>query len=245
MQKDWRQYAPEPDPNVLINCNVLATGCWNHANVYWIYAVDSRQFSTILFNEPRFLSITPDLGLIDLGAEETSPLVRFIADREIAKQNKTDFSHVAFPIVTGAWYNPDSHVPSPVVYTKEDGTKVTNFAESLALWVGIDIDKGTKKRAANATGECSAANTLDESEFFPFLDPGQNSELFFDAVRNTVRRAEDRRRSYEEARADGPGMVDCTKKARFGVSKTTARINYPFSPFEIEAMVTVFESSQQ
>jgi len=213
--------------------------------VYWIYAVDSRQFSTILFNEPRFLSITPDLGLIDLGAEETSPLVRFIADREIAKQNKTDFSHVAFPIVTGAWYNPDSHVPSPVVYTKEDGTKVTNFAESLALWVGIDIDKGTKKRAANATGECSAANTLDESEFFPFLDPGQNSELFFDAVRNTVRRAEDRRRSYEEARADGPGMVDCTKKARFGVSKTTARINYPFSPFEIEAMVTVFESSQQ
>lgn len=61
MEPDWRQYAAEPE-QPLINCNVIPTGCYHHANEYWMYLVDSRQFLTILFHEPRFLSVAPDLG---------------------------------------------------------------------------------------------------------------------------------------------------------------------------------------
>jgi hypothetical protein len=226
----------------------MPTGCYEHGNVYWIYAVDSRQFVTILFNEPRFLSITPDLGLIDLNANETSPLVQYIANHEINKQNKTDHSHVAFPIVTGAWYNPDSHVPSPVLYTKEDGTQVTNFAESLATWVGIDID--TNIAADNGKNDDddddddhnTSCATSAESESFDFLEPGMKSELFFDAVRKKVRYAEVHPRSSDEKKADSPGLTiannNCQKgKARFGVSKDMARINYPFLSTEIESIL--------
>ena len=223
-----------------------------------MYAVDARQFVTILFNEPRFLSITPDLGLIDLTAEETSPLVKFIAKREIKKQNKTDSSHVAFPIVTGAWYNPESHVPSPVLYTKEDGTQVTNFAESLAVWIGIDIDNTANGKAtatsSSATSDASTCDTGEnnkndsgnpmESESFQFLEPGKNSEIYFDSVRKAVRYAE-KHRSPEAARADGPGMVDCPKKARFGVSKDMARVNYPFPSAEIESILSEYVSSSE
>lgn len=236
MQKDWRQYTAEPDPNVLINCNVIATGCWNHANEYWVYAVDMRQFITILFNEPRFLSITPDLGLIDLTAEETSPLVKFIAKREILKQGKTDFSSVAFPIVTGAWYNPQSHVPSPVLYTKDDGTQVTNFAQSLALWIGVDN--------ANISSEKSAAETCSlEPESFPFLEAGAQSKFFFDAVRERVRRAENSPMALEVAKTESPGEVECPQKARFGVSKAMARVNYPFSATAIDDMIAGYYES--
>lgn len=58
MEDGWRQYTPSKrnrggredsdDHGPLINCNVIPTGCYNHANEYWIYLVDTRQFQTIL-----------------------------------------------------------------------------------------------------------------------------------------------------------------------------------------------------
>jgi hypothetical protein len=227
MQPDWRQYTPEPD-QPLINPNVIPTGCWHHANEYWIYLVDTRQFATILMNEPRFLSIAADLGLVDLTAEETGPLVKYIAQHEIQRQNKTDHSSVAFPIVTGAWYNPSSHIPSPVLYTKEDGTQVTNFPQSLATWAGVM--NGT-------TTECAAAAAASgDEESFDFLAPGEASQFFFNSIRKAIRHAEEHPRSLEQAMADGPPMY-CEKKARFGVSADMARINYPFTPEAFEAMI--------
>ena len=222
MQPEWRQYTPEPE-QPLINPNVIPTGCWHHANEYWIYLVDTRQFATILMHEPRFLSIAADLGLVDLEAEETGPLVKFIAQHEIQRQEKTDLSHVAFPIVTGAWCNPSSHVPSPVLYTKEDGTQVTNFPQSLATWAGV-IDPNQ---------ECA---TRSDDEEFDFLAAGEASQFFFDSIRKAIRHAEENPRSLEQAMADGPPMK-CEKKARFGVSADMAQINYPFTPQDFEAMI--------
>jgi hypothetical protein len=76
----------------MINSNVYASGCHEHANeyVYWIYLVGSRQVMTVLNNEPWFLSITPDTGQLELTAPETWPLVRDFLRHEIQKQHKTD-----------------------------------------------------------------------------------------------------------------------------------------------------------
>lgn len=223
MQPTHRQYTPEPD-QPLVNPNVIPTGCYHHANEYWIYLVDTRQFATILLHEPRFLSISADLGLVDLQADETGPLVKYIAQHEITKQNMSDREHVAFPIVTGAWYNPSSHVPSPILYTKEDGTQVTNFPQSLAIWAGV-ID-GT---------ECAASTTADD-EAFDFLAAGDASEHFFTMLRKAIRYAEEHRPSIAQAMANGPPF-SCVMKASFGVSQNTARINYPFTPQDFEAMI--------
>jgi len=183
-----------------------------------------------------------------LNANETSPLVQYIANHEIKKQNKTDHSHVAFPIVTGAWYNADSHVPSPVLYTKEDGTQVTNFAESLATWVGIDIDTNIADDSEKGDDDNISCAPTEESESFDFLESGMNSELFFDAVRKKVRYAEAHPRSSDEKKADSPGLTiannNCQKgKARFGVSKDMARINYPFLSTEIESILNDYYHS--
>lgn len=223
MEPDWRQYTPEPG-QPLINCNVYPSGCYEHANQYWIYLVDTRQFITILMKEPRFLSIAPDLGLVDLTVRETSPVVKYIAQHEIAKQGKTDSNYIAFPIVTAAWYNPTSHVESPVLYTMEDGTEVTNFAQSLATWAGVI-----------SSDSCSAASDGKDgvdSESFAFLAP-EAQEDFWKAIRKAVRSGEDNRPTSADL---GPPF-QCKGKARFGVSKEMAQINYPYEPAEFAAIL--------
>lgn len=228
MEQDWRQYTAEPD-RPLINCNVIPTGCYYHANEYWMYLVDTRQFLTILLHEPRFLSIAPDLGLIDLTAEETGDVIKYIATHERNKQGKADSNYAAFPIVTGAWYNPTSHVLSPVIYTKSDGTEVTNFPQSLALWAGV----------ITSDGECPAVSS-SEVETFDFLTGTDASTYFFDSIRTTIRAAETGRKSVEEGLSMSPSSLfsKCDKKARFGVSSDMARINYPFSPMEFQSMLS-------
>jgi hypothetical protein len=219
MEPNWRQYAPGPQ-QPLINCNVIPSGCWNHANEYWIYLVGSRQFITLLMNEPRFLSITPDLGLCDLEAEETGSVVKLLALHEIQWQNKTDTSHVAFPIVTAAWYNPSSHVPSPIMYTKKDGTQVTNFPHSLAIWAGIEND----------TCDVSGSNASVESY------QHHQQRDYWDKIRQAIRTAEKHRLASVEAASNGPPF-ECARKARFGVTPEMARINYAMDPEKIRAIL--------
>ena len=222
MEADWRQYTPEPG-QPLINCNVFPSGCHEHANQYWIYLVDTRQFITILMKEPRFLSIAPDLGLVDLNVRETSPVVKYIAEHEMKKQGKTNSSYIGFPIVTAAWFNPTSHVESPVLYTLEDGTEVTNFAQSLATWAGVISSES-----------CSAAADDGEdvdSESFEFLAASAQDD-FWKAIRKSVRQAEEKRNVSKA----GPPF-ECKKQARFGVSKDMAQINYPFLPSDFAAIL--------
>jgi hypothetical protein len=214
MEPDWRQYTPEPG-QPLINSNVYPSGCHEHANQYWMYLVDKRQFLTILMMEPRFLSIAPDLGLVDLTVKETSPVVKHIAAHEITKQGKQNSSYVAFPIVTAAWFNPKSHVESPVLYTLEDGTQVTNFAQSLAMWAGVITEDS-----------CNAdVDGGDDSESFAFLAPNAQED-FWKAIRKSVRLAEDNL-PISSSKPAGPPF-ECSQQARFGVSQDMARINYPF-----------------
>lgn len=209
MQDGWRQYDGDAP---LINCNVFATGCWHHANEYWIYLVDVRQFLKILMNEPRFLSITPDLGLVDLEAEETSTVIKHLAKSEVRNQKKRITTEAAFPLVTAAWFQSLAHVPSPVLYTKEDGTQVTNFPQSLAKWAGMDL---------GGTPDVCQADVEDY----------ENPSDYWEKVRSSIRNAEANR--SETAKP----IFDCKRKARFGTSKDHARINFAMSPEYVQSLL--------
>ncbi|CAN0307842.1 unnamed protein product, partial [Ectocarpus sp. 6 AP-2014] len=149
-QKGWREHVEEPGPP-LVNPVVVPSGCAEHANIYAIYAVDSRQVLNALLMEPRFLSMTPDTGLVDLTAEETGRFVRTLARHQASVEGKSDLESAAFLLVTGVWA-PGGLIESPVLYTKEDGTKVTDFPRSLALWAGttdgarLDDDSAERQR---------------------------------------------------------------------------------------------------
>ena len=146
MEEGWRQYAPEPE-QPLINSGVLVSGCHEHANQYWVYAVDEKQAVLVLLNEPRLLSITPDAGLVDLESSATDEVVRNLALSEIRRLGFANTTHVALPIVVATWFQASSFVPSPTVQTLEDGTQVTNYPESLALWAGLDDADRTSDNA--------------------------------------------------------------------------------------------------
>ena len=135
-QKGWREY--KEDPPQVPNPVVLPTGCFHDANVYWVYLVAPQQVLRILAGEPRYLSISPDTGLVDLTAPETSDIVKRLAQSQIQKLGFTNQTAFALPLVTGTWFDAQSFVESPVVFVKQDGTRVTSFDESLALWAGVD-----------------------------------------------------------------------------------------------------------
>ena len=165
-------------------------------------------------------------------AEETSSVVKHIAHHEILRQNKTDTNYVAFPIVTGAWFNPSSHVPSPVLYTKEDGTEVTNFPQSLATWSGVIGDNLKRDKLM-------AMSTLG-GESFDFLESGEPSISFFKAIAKRIRQGEAERHkqaTISDEYSPSTYASKCTKKARFGVSSSMARVNYPFSPQDVVTML--------
>ena len=109
MQPGWRQYTDEPG-QPLINSNVIVSGCAEHANEYWVYAVDTRQFLAVLNNEPRFLSITPDTALVDLTSTRNDPALVALARHEIARQGMVDTRAVALPIVVVVPYNASKKV---------------------------------------------------------------------------------------------------------------------------------------
>jgi len=111
-----------------------------------------------------------------------------------------------------------------VLYIMEDGTEFTNFAQSLVKWAGVI-----------SSDSCSAATSGGDdadSESFTFLAP-EAQETFWKAIRKSVRSAEENRPASTDAA--GPPF-ECKSKARFGVSKEMAQINYLFSPSDFAAM---------
>jgi hypothetical protein len=204
-----------------INSNVFATGCHEHANEYWIYLIDARQAMSVLLNEPRFLSITPDTGLLDLTVADTAhyQTVNDFMLQEIRQQNKTDTTQIAVPLVTAVWFQGESHVPSPPVSVLADGTAVTNFPESLALWAAVN----DSDRTAVSDAGCS------DDDDICLQAAHQADKRYWDGIRAAVRLAEQNRPSE----LTGPFPYQCKQKTRFGASKDTARINHPFSTADI------------
>lgn len=234
MQPTHRQYHEAP---ARINSNVFATGCEEHANEYWVYAVDTRQAMGILNNEPRFLSITPDTGLVDLSDASgrfTTDLLKNFMQNEIQKQNKSNTNVVAIPLVTAVWFDATSHVPSPIIDTLEDGTQVTNYPQSLAKWAGLD-DALPSQLPVVSKDTCvtNEDSTVDDNTTGYHAKSGPERD-HWDKVRSKIEEAESNRPSEDEAQKFAPSNWNCKKKARFGVSMDMARVNYAFGANDLK-----------
>jgi hypothetical protein len=58
-EPEWREF--REDPPQVPNAVVMPTGCSEHANIYWIHAVDSRQVNHILAADERVTHLRPTL----------------------------------------------------------------------------------------------------------------------------------------------------------------------------------------
>jgi hypothetical protein len=236
MEPGWRQYTPEPD-QPLINSVVMVTGCYEHANQYWVYLVDARQFLSILSHEPRFLAITPDTGLVDLASNETDDAVRRWATHEILRHELADDENeaslggamdrtvVALPMVVAVHYH-NSFVPSPPVRIHPDGTRVTNFPESLALWAGVNDTDRTATHLPSPVAPTCESSAPSPTETHEKLK--RREQRYWDGIRSAIRHAEANRPSAADWRKNGP-PYHCRRETRLGTSSHQLRINYPFS----------------
>ena len=217
--KGYREYIAEPDKPRVPNAVVMPTGCGKlHANIYHMYLVASQQVLDILAGEPRFLSITPDTGMVDLQAEETDQSFLAFAKEEIVRQNKTDITSVAVPLVSGVWFH-GSFIETPVVYVKADGTEVTSFDGGIAKWAGVDPELLLGSEGGNQT--C----TVEES-----TSRQQAWETVYGKIRKTEIPATFGAHDLPSTR--NPYSFDC-EKLRFGVSPDQARIIRAFDLEEV------------
>jgi len=234
----WREYiaAGDDDDNNKIdsipphipNAVVLPTGCREDANVYWIYAVDNRQVLYILNGEPRFLSITPDTGLIDLLADETDERVRILAYQEIEKQGvHFNKSHIAIPLVTGVWFH-KSYIESPPVFIKSDGTKVTSYDGSLAIWAGVRRDALIASDDSTRQNEGVCETEIAEAHRHAWKQ-----------VHKAIREAE---MKQQDSKTHSPYGKTCDEAVRFGVAPDQVRINYVLSWENLQESVMTMES---
>lgn len=248
MQPGWRQYSPEPE-QPLINSVVMVSGCFEHANQYWVYLVDKRQALSILNNEPRFLSITPDTVLVDLTSNETDPAVKHLARYEIehhrlqtlkqtASPTISDFNLVALPTVVVVYYH-ESFVPSPPIRVHYDGTLVTNFAESLSLWANVNDSDRTAGDCPDSPIESpSNATIVAHVRSDATLATQKAKQRYWDGIRRSIRLAEVQPLSYDEWKRQGPPF-SCDRLVRLGTSPNQLRINYPFTGSKL---IQIFEA---
>lgn len=132
---------------------------------------------------------------------------------------KSDENFAALPIVTAVYFH-ESFVPSPVLYTKKDGTEVTNFPASLALWAGVD-DAG--RVAVDDTTEAHGKETNVSYKAH---------DKFWDGIRHAIRSAEANRPNLEALSSYGPPFK-CKARARFGAGPDSARINRQWKALDI------------
>lgn len=243
---------PEPD-RPLINPNVFPTGCKDHANIYWIYLIDTRQIVNALAYEPRFLSITPDTGLLELQSNETSSIVAELSHQLLLHEQhvpEVNITHVAIPLVTGVWYHPENHIPSPPIRVLEDGTAITNYPESLALWAKVNdsdrtaladagclvacTDMDSQKSSIAGTQQCrSSVCSLDV-----YREMEKRQQRYWSGITAAVRsserdRTERKRKGKSFNRYDdknNPHTYRCKHgTVRFGVHDQSIQINFPIS----------------
>ncbi|CAE8621602.1 unnamed protein product, partial [Polarella glacialis] len=138
-----REYVPAAEGAARVNPAMVATGCWEHANVYAVYLAHEKAALKALLHEPRYLSMSPDMAQMDLTAEETSDDLKKLFKAAISEHGKTESERVALLTVVSVFKGP-SFVENPVLYTKADGTQVTNFHDGLAKLAGTsNAERGT------------------------------------------------------------------------------------------------------
>lgn len=175
---DSREFRAPPTLNP-VNPALVASGDDNDANISSIYLVDRRQAVKALLNEPRFLSMAPDVAKVDVNAAETDPAVRALIRQAIHETpGVTNSNNVTFLQVLSTWRS-CHFIPSPILYTKSDGTRVTDFPRSLAAFSGTtESQRRSDPASYNAAvekavrvGVATTKDCVDDSSSFPVPTP--------------------------------------------------------------------------
>jgi len=166
-----REFVPAPGLNP-VNPSLVASGNNNDANISSIYLVDRRQAVRALLREPRYLSLVPDLGKVDIHAPETDESVRKLLLQAIQEDTTLlapkNTEQVTFLQVISTWKS-CHFVPSPVLSTKPDGTRITDFPNSLAAFAGTtDAERVSNPASYNAKVDAKLRATLA----LPASEPG-------------------------------------------------------------------------
>jgi len=199
-----------------INPALVASGNNNDANISSLYLVDRRQAARALLREPRYLSMVPDLAKVDIHAAETDPDVRnFILqaiEEDTTLLEPKNTNQVTLLQVISTWKS-CHFVPSPVLYTKpgSDGARVTDFPNSLAAFAGVtDALRTSNPAAYNAAVETAVRAKLA----LPPSEAGSDSCI-------------DNPSSF-------PNPVAPDTVIRYGVDKSTKRMNDVYRPCQLE-----------
>jgi hypothetical protein len=171
--------------------------------VYACFAVSESAALRALLGEPRCLGMTPDTVLVDLDARETTPALAATL-RALAAASAACGGHVrsspaaaAAPITRAALLTVVAHAPPhgavsvPPLYVKEDGTRVTTFAECLYAFAktggggGLEAAARAAQKAAREVGGGSLRYGADPET------PRINFAMDAGALRAALRKAEE------------------------------------------------------
>lgn len=189
-----------------INPGLVASGNNNDANISSLYFVDRRQAARALLREPRYLSMVPDLGKVEIDATETDPDVRNFIRQAIQEDTSLlapkNMNQVTLLQVISTW-NSCHFVPSPPITVKLDGTRVTDFPNSLALFAGTtapiasaqyfaDVDAVVRTTLALPADQPGSGTCVDNPSAFPIPPlPGGTDPLTSYAVDKSTKRMND------------------------------------------------------
>jgi hypothetical protein len=195
------------DPPALnpVNPALVASGNNNDANISSIYLIDRRQALRALLNEPRYLSMVPDLAKVDIHAAETDESVRKLLLQAIRETPGITNQNQATVLQVISTWKSCHFVPSPVLTTKHDGTRVTDFPNSLAKFAGTtDAERTGNPAAYNAKVEAAVRAGVEDTK-----DCVDNPSTF-------------------------PPPVAPDTLIRYAVDKNTKRMNDTYRPCQFE-----------
>jgi hypothetical protein len=128
-----------------LNPCLVPTNDWNDGNVYHVFAVTEEALVEALANEPRYLGIAPDVAKVDLRAKETSESVRVAAGGCVDINDENRRYGVMLTVV--AYGIPGARAVEAKGYVKDDGCRVTTFAECSAASFGEEKTPFTTRDA--------------------------------------------------------------------------------------------------
>lgn len=201
-----REFVAGPPGLNPINPALVASGNNNDANISSLYLVDRRQAARALLREPRYLSMVPDLAKVDIHAAETDSDVRNFILQAIEEDTtllepKNTFQVTLLQVIS-TWKS-CHFVPSPILYTKPDGARVTDFPNSLAAFAGVTdslrtsnpgaynaaVDAAVRAKLALPPDEVGSNNCIDNPS--SFLNPAAPDTVIRYGVDKSTKRMND------------------------------------------------------
>lgn len=238
----WREYKPGGDALKTVNPAVVPTGCDEHANRYAIYAIDSRQAIIALAGEPRFLSIAPDMGLVDLRAADdlTFPDIKKLSHAfSLTVTKKPDHDRIAFMTVTSTWMK-STFVANGVIRKDMNGI-ITDYPESVGIWSASILNKnGTHQSYPEGCGSNpkggQVTNVVTAMDYKRCIDAAIRLQEFEHTLDEDSSLVGDNEKN--ECCASGCNKrFNCQSPARYGTDKNTARFNKVMSACELEDLM--------